>query len=110
MIDNKIILFKFIQTNKNVDWHYISDDYKLSENFIKKFQIKLIGLKYHINKNYQKILYENFKIKLIGIEYHINKNYENFIREFKNKVNWSEISIFQELSENFIKEFKYRVD
>ena len=38
MIDNQKILFKFIQINDNLDWEYISYFYKLSENFIKKFQ------------------------------------------------------------------------
>ena len=38
MINNQIILLKFIQINNNVDWEYISYFYKLSENFIKKFQ------------------------------------------------------------------------
>ncbi len=40
MINNQIILLKFIQINTNVNWNYISENYKLSENFIKKFQDK----------------------------------------------------------------------
>ena len=35
---------------------------------------------------------------------------EKFIREFKNNVNWYNISMFQQLSENFIKEFQNEVD
>jgi hypothetical protein len=35
---------------------------------------------------------------------------ENFIREFKNKVNWWDISKFQKLSEDFIREFKNKVN
>ncbi len=31
---------------------------------------------------------------------------EEFIREFKNKVNWYYIIIFQKLSKDFIKEFQ----
>ena len=38
MINNQIILYKFIQTNNNVNWYSISSYYKLSENFIEKFQ------------------------------------------------------------------------
>ncbi len=34
MVDNQIILLKFIQTNKNVNWYIISYKYILSENFI----------------------------------------------------------------------------
>ena len=41
MIDNQKILFKFIQTNKNVDWYSISSYYKLSENFIREFKDKV---------------------------------------------------------------------
>ena len=41
MIDNQIILLKFIQTNKNVNWSSISYNYKLSENFIQEFQDKV---------------------------------------------------------------------
>ena len=41
MINNQKILFKFIQTNNNVDWENISCYYKLSENFIRKHQNKV---------------------------------------------------------------------
>ena len=41
MIDNQIILLKFIQTNNNVNWDEISINQKLSESFIKEFQDKL---------------------------------------------------------------------
>ena len=40
MIDNQKILFKFIQTNKNVDWYNIPCKYLLSKNFIQEFQDK----------------------------------------------------------------------
>ena len=79
MINNQIILFKFIKTNKNIDWYYISGNYKLSENFIKKFQDKF---------NWSEISY-------------YQKLSENFIREFQDKVDWLYISIGQILSENF---------
>ena len=64
MVNNQIILFKFIQINKNVDWLYISVYYKLSENFIREFQDKVHWV--HIS----------YKQELS----------ENFIREFKDKV------------------------
>ena len=41
MIDNQIILLKFIQTNNNVNWDEISINQKLSESFIKEFQDKV---------------------------------------------------------------------
>ena len=41
MIDNQKILYKFSKTNKNIDWSSISYNYKLSDNFIRKFQDKV---------------------------------------------------------------------
>ena len=35
---------------------------------------------------------------------------EEFIKEFQNKVDWSNISMYQKLSEEFIKEFKLEID
>ena len=81
MINNQKILLKFIQTNKNVDYVYISYFYILSENFIREFKDK-IDWKYI--SIYQKLS-------------------ENFIEEFQDKVNWDYISKYQTLSENFKK-------
>jgi len=75
MVNNQIILLKFIQTNKNVNWYIISYKYILSENFIIEFQNKVIGIIYHRTKNYRKILCENSKIRLIGLIYQPDKNY-----------------------------------
>ncbi len=84
MINNQKILFKFIQTNKNIDWYYISDNYKLSENFIHKFQDKVNWNEISHYQIYQKILYVNSKIKSIGIRYQkFQKLSENFIRKFQ---------------------------
>ena len=41
MINNQIILLKFIQINTNVNWITISFYYTLSENFIREFQDKV---------------------------------------------------------------------
>ena len=41
MTNTQIILYKFIQIHNNLNWNYISDNYKLSENFIREFQDKL---------------------------------------------------------------------
>ena len=81
MIDNQIILYKFIQINKNVNWYNISDKYILSDNFIQEFQDK-VDLKY------------------ISI---YKKLSENFIREFQDKIDWYFILKYQELSEYFNK-------
>ena len=66
MINNQIILYKFIQINKNVDWLHISVYYKLSENFIREFQDKVDW--YWVSKF--QILSEDFK------------------KEFKHKIKW----------------------
>jgi len=44
-----------------------------------------------------------------GLDWHFiscKKISENFIREFKEKVDWMNISMYQSLSHSFIKEFK----
>jgi len=79
MINNQKILYKFIQTNDNVDWFNISYYQKLSQNFIQEFQNK---------------------VDWFNISYY-QKLSENFIREFQDKVDWLYISIGQILSENF---------
>ena len=56
MINNQKILYKFIKTNNNVDWDYISYYYKLSENFIREFEDKIDWISI---SDYQ-ILSENF--------------------------------------------------
>ncbi len=57
MINSQIILFKFIQTNDNVNWYDISYFYKLSENFIHEFQDKV---DWYYDIKHIKILSENF--------------------------------------------------
>ena len=64
MINNQKILFKFIQTNKNINFNYISYQYILSENFIRELQDKVDWC------------YISERQKLS----------ENFIREFQDKV------------------------
>ena len=64
MINNQIILFKFIEINDNVNWNHISIDYKLSENFIREFKDKV---NWWCMLNYQKLsekFKEEFKHKL----------------------------------------------
>ena len=64
MVNNQKILLKFIKTNDNVNWGYISIYQKLSENFIIEFRDKL---------SWKSISY-------------YQKLSENFIKEFKNEV------------------------
>ena len=88
MINRQKILLKFIQIHINVDWECISNNYALSENFMREFQDK-------INWN------------IISAYYH--KLSENFIIEFQDKVYRRVILEYQDLSENFKKEFKHKI-
>ena len=66
MINNQIILYKFIQIHTNLNWFNISYQYILSENFIREFQNKVDWYYISIGQNLS----------------------ENFIREFKDKINF----------------------
>ena len=63
MINNQKILFKFIQTNKNIDWYSIFY-YTLSENFIREFQDKVNWTQISVNQKLSKKFKEEFKHKL----------------------------------------------
>ena len=67
MVNNQKILFKFIQTNNNVECVTISYYYILSEDFIREFKDDVYWINISI---YQKLS-------------------EDFIREFKDKVDWN---------------------
>ena len=41
MVDNQKTLYKFIETNKSINWFNISYQYILSENFISEFKDKI---------------------------------------------------------------------
>ena len=69
MVNNQKILLKFIKTNDNVNWGYISIYQKLSENFIREFQDKVDW--YYISE-YQKLsekFKSEFKEKFVGAIY-----------------------------------------
>ena len=94
-----------------VDWNYISQYQKLSEDFITEFKDKV---NWNCISYYQK-LSEDFitKFKDKVDWYYIScyqKLSEDFITEFQDKVNWYYISYYQKLSEEFITEFKDKVD
>ena len=96
---------------EGINWEYISEHQKLSEDFIREFQDKV---DWEYISAYQK-LSEDF-IREFQDEvnwYEISKNQklsEDFIREFQDKVDWNWISLNQKLSEDFIKEFQDKVD
>ena len=83
---------EFIRNNQDqfdwVNWVYVSEHAKMSENFIREFKDKV---------NWEEISCHQ-------------KLSENFIREFQDKINWDYISYYQKLSEDFIREFKYKIN
>jgi len=71
-----------------VNWVWISESQKLSENFILEFQNRV---DWECISIYQKLS-------------------EKIIREFQDKVDWECISIYQKLSEKIIREFQDKVN
>jgi hypothetical protein len=69
---------------EEVDWVWISQYQKLSEEFIREFSKKVY---WGYISEYQKLS-------------------EEFIREFSDKVDWYNISEYQKLSKGFIREYK----
>lgn len=74
--------------NRYLCWEWISEGFKLSEDFIREYKDQVDWKRISRNQTLSK----------------------SFIREFKDQVDWWFISRHQTLSENFIKEFKDRVD
>jgi hypothetical protein len=76
-----------LRNSGKVNWYYVSQYQRLSEEFIKEFQDKVNW--YYVSQ-YQRLS-------------------EEFIKEFQDKVNWSCVSECQKLSEKFIREFNIEV-
>lgn len=80
---------ELLNTNfETIDWVWISEKKKLSENFIREFKDEV---------DWWRI---SSKQKLS----------EDFIREFQRKVDWKWISCKQKLSEDFIREYVFKID
>ena len=105
-------IFKIDDVSKpNVlNWYYISEYQKLSEEFIEKFQDKV---DWYCISVYQK-LSEEFITKF---QYKVHWSYisqfqklsEEFIEKFQDKLNWTYISKYQKLSEEFIIKFNLTI-
>jgi phosphoribosylanthranilate isomerase len=76
------------EISDKIDWHYVSSEQKLSEEFIREFTDKV---DWNLVSVYQKLS-------------------EEFIKEFADKVNWYYISKHQKLSEKFIRKFSDKLD
>ena len=95
----------------NVDWYYVSDYNRLSEDFIREFK----DMFYWPNISKNQKLSEDFIREFKGdVSWYwissCQKLSEEFIREFKDRVSWVFISEYQKLSDGFIREFHDRVD
>jgi hypothetical protein len=96
---------------EEVNWVYISEYQKLSEDFIREFQNEVdwncISIFQKLSENFIREFQNEVDWNCISI---YQKLSENFIREFQNEVDWDYISENQELSEDFIREFQDNVD
>ncbi|HNW65782.1 MAG TPA: hypothetical protein PKO10_01055 [Aliarcobacter cryaerophilus] len=101
--------YELVNVN-NVNWYNISQNQKLSEEFIREFADEVDWCYISI---YQKLSEEFIREFASKVDWHhisINQKLsEGFIREFADKVNWWYISACQKLSEEFIREFSSKV-
>ena len=94
---------------KEVNWHNISINQQLSEEFIEKFGDKVNWNYISVYQKLSEEFIEKFGDKL-NWDYisEYQKLSEEFIDKFKYKVYWDKISINQQLSEEFIEKFQYK--
>ena len=93
-----------------VNWWCISRNQKLSEDFIREFADKVNWCYISQCQKLSEDFISEFANKVDWI--FISKSQklsENFIHEFRNKVNWVYISKYQQLSDDFMGEFKNRL-
>jgi len=113
-IINKLNLNCTIEDFENqidVNWYFISEYQKLSEDFIRKFRNQLNWLDVCEYQQLSENFIREFQDRVDW--YNISKYQqlsENFIREFQDRVDWYNISAYQKLSEDFIREFKYEIE
>jgi len=98
--------------DKKIDWHSITLDKEISQNFIIHFIDKLntvtnVGLQLWLTESTIRILKDKLNWRSISYKQILS---ESFITEFKDKVDWDNISRHQTLSESFIREFKDKVN
>ncbi len=93
-----------------MDWHNISANQTLSEEFISEFQYKVNWYNISIRQKLSEDFIRELQDKVYwGRISECQKLSENFIREFENDVDWVYISINQKLSEEFIREFQNKI-
>ena len=103
-------IFSEYSSVNEIDWRFISDNFRLSEEFIREFSDKVnwynISYSQKLSEDFIREFKDKVNWRLISNNQELS---ESFIREFKDKVDWSYISARQKLSESFIREFKDKV-
>ena len=98
-------------SEENLDWSYISESQKLSEEFIERFADKV---EWYYISSYQKLSEEFIEKFADKVDWYYISFYqklsEDFIEKFADKVDWYNISSYQKLSEEFIEKFADKVD
>src|SRR5574343_266029 len=105
---------KFFDENINnfkINWKCISENQKLSEEFIEKYSNKL---NWFCISKYQKLSEEFIDKYKDNVDWEYISEYqtlsEKFIEKYKDKVDWYYISKYQKLSEKFIKKHSDKVE
>ena len=94
-----------------VYWDYISYYQQLSEKFIIEFKDKVIWKYISTQQSLSENFIRKFKKKIYWYRISLNQKLsEDFIREFQNIISLYDIAYYQQLSENFIKEFKDKIN
>ena len=87
--------------------------YLIAENVFKKFHVKYLVNCYYVSKHFRYFARRRLtrlnksECKCISRTYSLLT--ENFIKEFKDKVIWEHVSLFQVLTEPSIREFQDKV-
>lgn len=94
-----------------VDWNDISENYKLSETFIKNFSNKvdwkLISMYQTLSEEFIEDFQDKVNWELVSWSQTLS---EKFIEKYQTKVDWLNISVRQVLSEDFIRKFKDKLN
>jgi hypothetical protein len=103
-------LLKNINKGNAIDWTEVPKKYTLSEKFVLKYSHvlnwRLLWIHQRFPESFIRTSFENNKKEYSDVISTYQVLSENFIREFKDYVNWVNISYDQVLSESFIREFK----
>ena len=99
----------FYEINED-GWYFLSK-FKLSEEFIEKYQDKVnwnnVSQFQSLSEKFMEKHFDKLNSKLIS-EYQVLS--ESFIERHKNDLDWNNISKYQALSESFIERYSFKLD